>query len=142
MMDYLNEGLKKAFYTSVGIAAAAADRTEKAVDTFSKRGEETVQKSKVFNEELKRKKETVQSSVKDVLDSLGDLSREELELIRGKLSEVEKSMGETGKEMKLSAEAIKESLGKMSREELTLIRAKLNETAQNWTDGHDEGAGQ
>ena len=139
MSDKMNDGLKKVAYTGIGLAAMSVDMLGKAVETLAARGEEAVQKGKVMNEELKRRRSAAKEDVKDIADALEKMTKEEIASLRIKLSGIEKKAEETGKEVKLTAEAIAASLKEMSREEIDSIRAKLEEIRMNWIDKSDEG---
>lgn len=140
MSDNLNEGLKKAMYTGVGIAAVTVDMAGKAIDTLSKKGEEAIQKGKVLNEELKRKKAAVDANIADVADSLEKLGKEEVESIKAKLAEMEAKMKDVKKDAALTSDEIIARLEKMSQEEIESVRTKLEELKKNWTDDNDKGA--
>ncbi len=139
MSDNKNDGLKKVLYAGVGLAAASAEAVGKAVDSLAAKGEETVQKNKDMNEELKRKKEAAKEAVKDVAEALEKMTKDELEVIRKKLAEIEKSIKQAGKK-KMDAETFADNLKDMSPEELDAIKAKLDEIRMNWTDEDDKGA--
>lgn len=139
MSDNINDGLKKVWYTSVGLAAVSVDAVGKAIETLASKGEEAVQKSKVMNEELKRKRAAAKASVREITDALEHMTKEEIEIIRVKLAEIEKVMEEAGREVKMNAESVSERLEEMGREEIGAIKAKLDEIRQNWTDDHDKG---
>ncbi len=139
MSDNINDGLKKVWYTSVGLAAVSVDAVGKAIETLASKGEEAVQKSKVMNEELKRKRAAAKASVREITDALEHMTKEEIEIIRVKLAEIEKVMEEAGREVKMNAESVAERLEEMGREEIGAIKAKLDEIRQNWTDDHDKG---
>jgi polyhydroxyalkanoate synthesis regulator phasin len=139
MSDNINDGLKKVWYTGVGLAAVSVDAVGKAIETLAAKGEEAVQKSKVMNEELKRKRAAAKASIQEIMDALEKMTQEEIELIRAKLGEIEKAMEEAGREVKMNADSVAERLEEMGREEIGAIRAKLDEIRQNWTDDHDKG---
>lgn len=118
MSDNVSDVLKKVAYTGIGLAALSVDMIGKAAETLAARGEEAVQKGKVMNEELRRKRAAAKANARDIADALED----------------------TGKEIKLTAEAVTANLKEMSREEIDTIRAKLEEIRMNWTDNSDKGA--
>lgn len=140
MSDKINDGFKKVAYTGIGLAAMSADMLGKAVETLAARGEEAVQKGKVMNEELRRRRSAAKADIKDIADALEKMTKEEAASLRAKLSSIEKTAEEAGKVVKLNAESIAASLKEMSREEIDTIRAKLEEIRMNWTDNSDEGA--
>jgi hypothetical protein len=134
MSDRITEGLKKTLYTGVGAAALAVDMAGKAVRTLSQRGEQAIEKGRQMNEKLKRKRTKPEMDIKDMAEVLGRMSREEIEAVRLKLSEIEKTMEKSVGEMKVSASAIMDSLEKMGRDELDIIKEKLEEIAAGWKD--------
>ena len=137
MSEEKNEGLKKVLYTGVGIAAVSADAIGKAVDTLAAKGEEAVQKGRVMNEELKRKRAVTKANIKDVADALEEMTKEEVEAMRAKISDIEKTMAEAGKSVKMDAATIAAHLEKMGRDEIDAVKAKIEEIRKNWTD--DDG---
>ena len=140
MSENINNGIKKALYAGVGLAAASADAVGKAVDSLAVKGEETVQKSKAMNEELKRKRDAAKEAVREVAGALEKMTKEELEVIREKLAEIEKKMKQSAKDVKMDADTFAEHLKDMSREEIDAIKAKLDEIGKNRTDDDDKGA--
>jgi polyhydroxyalkanoate synthesis regulator phasin len=139
MNERINQGLKKALYTGIGAAALTVDITGKAIDTLAKKGEQAIEKGRAMNEELKRKKAQAEVDIKDMAESLTQMSKEDIEVIRARLSEVESTMGKAAGELKVSAAAIMTSLEKMGREELEVVKAKIEEIKASWKDD-DEGA--
>lgn len=140
MSDNMSDVFKKVVYTGIGLAAMSVDMIGKAAETLAARGEEAVQKGKVMNEELRRRRAAAKAGIKDLAEALEKMTKEEIEAIRTKLSSIEKTAEETGKEVKLNAEAIAARLEEMSREDIDTIRAKLEKIRMNWTDNGDEGA--
>lgn len=140
MSDSFNEGLKKVLYTGIGIAAMTADMTVKAVDSLAKKGEEAVQKGKVLNEELKRKRADAESGLSEMADALAEMTKEEIESIRAKLAEIEIKFEETKTDAKMNVEDIMSSLEKMSKEQIASLKARIEEIKENWTDDNDKGA--
>ncbi|SHH91646.1 hypothetical protein SAMN02745823_01416 [Sporobacter termitidis DSM 10068] len=136
----LNEGLKKVLYTGVGLAAMSVDAVGKAVEALAVKGEEAVQRGKVVNEELRRKRAAARANVRDIADALEKLTKEEVEEIRTKLSDVEKTLEETGKDVIMNAESIASRLEELSKEEIDAIKAKLDEISKKWTDDGDQGS--
>ncbi len=134
MSEKISEGLKKVLYTGIGAAALTVDVTGKAINTLAKKGEEAIEKGKLMNEELKRKRGKAEVEIKDMAAALGQLSREDIEAVKAKLSEIEHSMGKAAGEMKVSASAIMTSLEKMGREELSYVKEKIEEIRASWND--------
>lgn len=136
----LSEAFKKVFYTGIGIAAVAAEKTGEVIETLEQKGEQAVKESKIINEELKHKMAAVGSSVKEVLDSLEKMSKEEIALIKEKLSEVDIVISEAEYETKLDPDAVLSSLSHMTKEEIESVKARIAEIQKNWTDENVEGA--
>ncbi len=134
MSEKISEGLKKVLYTGIGAAALTVDVTGKAINTLAKKGEEAIEKGKLMNEELKRKRGKAEVEIKDMAAALGQLSREDIEAVKAKLSEIEQSMGKAAGEMKVSASAIMTSLEKMGKEELDYVKEKIEEIKASWND--------
>ena len=141
MSDKLNDGLKKMFYTGIGAAALAVDLTGKAVNTLAEKGEKAVEKGKVMNEELKRKRAKSEVDIKDMAEALGQMSKEEIESVRVKLSEVEDTMDKATSEMKVNATAIISSLEKMGRDDIEYLKAAIEEIKASWKDSDDDDQG-
>lgn len=134
MNDKITEGLKKVLYTGVGAAAVTIDLTAKAVNTLAKKGEQAIEKGKAMNEELRQKREQTRLDIKAIASGLEKLTKEELDAIRAKLSEVECSFEQVHEEAKVNATAIIDNLEKLGREELTVLKAKLDELKTEWND--------
>ncbi len=136
--EELNEGLKKVLYTGVGLAAVAIDAAGKAIDSLSKKGEETMQKNKGVSEEFKRKKDDMAETLRGVFFSVEKMGKEELEAIKAKLAEFEKNMEQKHAETKEDTGELFEKLKELSREELESIKSWLEELSKNWADKDDE----
>lgn len=136
----MNDGIKKVVYTGIGLAAMSADAVGKAVNSLAARGEEAVQRGKIMNEELKRKRASAKANFKDIADALEKMTKDEIDSIRSKLSDIENTIERKSKDVKLNAEAITAQLVEMSQEELEAIKAKIEEIRMNWTDDGDKGA--
>jgi ElaB/YqjD/DUF883 family membrane-anchored ribosome-binding protein len=95
-----------------------------------------------MTEDFKRKREEARSTVKKVMDSLEQLSKEELESIREKLGSVEESMDQAKEDAKMDVKAILSSLETMGREEIASVKAKIDELKQNQADEPDEKTGE
>ncbi len=131
------EVLKKTFYTGIGIAAVAVEKTGEIVDTLQEKGVQAVKEGRIINEELRRKLSTVESNIGKVIESLEKMSKEELEHIREKLSEVEIILDKDDHEAGMDAETVLSSLENMSREEIEAVRAKIEEIQKNRTEKED-----
>lgn len=108
-----SEELRRFFLAGIGAMATTAEKSKEIVDAFVRKGELTVEQGRIINEELKRDvKKTVshaEATVKKrveiavetdasadgkcLLEQLEQMSPEELELLRGKLAEMEKKNG-------------------------------------------------
>ena len=135
----INDGLKKVLYTGIGLAAVSVDLIGKTVELLAAKGEEAIEKGKVMNEELKRKRAAAKANVKEIAGALEQMSKEEVEAIKAKLDDIEKEMKEVGEKVKTNVESIADRLEELSREEISAIKAKLEEIRKNWTDDGDKG---
>lgn len=103
-MANLSDDLRKILMAGVGAISVAAEKAPDTLETLSKRGEETLQQGKVFNEQLRHElKEAVKENVtvveakldKDsVLSALEGMTAEELAEIKKKASELAKNAKE------------------------------------------------
>ncbi len=104
-MDLSNE-LYRLFLAGVGAAALTAEKGRELVDSFVEKGELTVEQGKVLNEELKHKvdeavkehvhvtvvkEEAAEPKAEDLLNAVDKLTPEELEALKKKLNEMEKT---------------------------------------------------
>lgn len=99
MLTNISEDLKKIFLFGVGAVAITAEKSKVLIDELVEKGDLTVQQGKILNEELKHNiKETIRDTVtvnvvkeetapsaKVVIDSLDQMSPEELQKIKDKL---------------------------------------------------------
>lgn len=99
MLTNISEDLKKVFLFGVGAVAITAEKSKVLIDELVEKGDLTVQQGKILNEELKHNiKETIRDTVtvnvvkeetapsaKVVIDSLDQMSPEELQKIKDKL---------------------------------------------------------
>ena len=92
----MSDGLKKMLYTGIGIAAISVELMGKAVDSLAARGEEAIQRGRVLNEELKRKRAAAKANMNDIGGALEKMSKEELETIRVKVEEICKKWTDDG----------------------------------------------
>lgn len=93
-----SEDIKKIFLVGVGALATTGEKSKELIDELVKKGELTVEQGKVINEELKydakKKFEEVNpfmknKTTKDLINNLENISSDELDLLRQKLSELE-----------------------------------------------------
>lgn len=103
MFSNVNDDVKALLLAGIGAVALTAEKSKEAVEEFVKKGQLTVSKGKVLNEELKHN-----------LQKKG-----------------EQVVAELGKDKPVTAEAVVKSLDKMSPEELAAIRAKLEEVEKD-----------
>ncbi|MEA4804484.1 hypothetical protein LNN31_12025 [Acetobacterium wieringae] len=99
MLTNISEDLKKVFLFGVGAVAITAEKSKVLIDELVEKGDLTVQQGKILNEELKHNiKETIRDTVtvnvvkeetapsaKVVIDSLDQMTPEELQKIKDKL---------------------------------------------------------
>jgi polyhydroxyalkanoate synthesis regulator phasin len=140
MSENKNEGLKKVLYTGVGMAVVTADMAGKAIGSLAKKGEQAIEKGKVMNEELKRKRAAAKADVDAVTESLKDLTKEEIETVRAKLADLEGRFVETKTDVAMNVEDITARLEKMGRDEIEILKASIDEIRKNWSDDNDRGA--
>lgn len=83
-MDGLGENLKKVMLAGVGAVAVTAEKSKELLDEMVKKGELTVEKGKVLNEELKH---NIRQTMKEKVNvSLKPNSPEELQEMIGKMT--------------------------------------------------------
>lgn len=91
----INDDMKKGILAGIGAVATTVEKSQEIVDTLIKKGQITVEQGKVLNEELKRAvkerqpKDTPEQAT-SIVDQLDQLSKEEIEVIKKKLAEMEK----------------------------------------------------
>lgn len=94
-MNTISEDLKKVILAGVGAVATTAEKSKEVVDQLVKKGELTVEQGKVLNEELKhdiREKLRTPAKAEDISKDLEKVSKEELQLLKAKIEELEKGM--------------------------------------------------
>lgn len=111
-MSNFGEDLKKIFLLGIGAIAVTSEKSKELVDELVKKGELTLEQGKVLNEELKRDiKEKIKDNVSvtvvkkeadvtadTIVDSLGSMSKEDIEAIKAKLDELDKSCEDKAKD--------------------------------------------
>ena len=75
----MSELLKKTVLVGIGAAAEVADRSKDLTDNLAKKGQETINKGRAMNEELKRK------AREDLLEHVENMTEEERTALRQKL---------------------------------------------------------
>lgn len=73
------ELLKKTVLVGIGAAAEVADRSKNLTDSLAKKGQDTINKGRAMNEELKRK------AREDLLEHVENMTEEERNALRQKL---------------------------------------------------------
>ena len=75
----MSELLKKTVLVGIGAAAEVADRSKDLTDSLAKKGQDTINKVRAMNEELKRK------AREDLLEHVENMTEEERNALRQKL---------------------------------------------------------
>lgn len=100
----LKDGLRTIFLAGVGAVAITGEKASVIIDDLVKKGELTVEEGKVLNEEFTRKAkenlnpEAIQKSVKEVIASIDDMTKEQRDAIRSMLDKLDKKEKEEAKE--------------------------------------------
>ncbi|MPM83619.1 hypothetical protein SDC9_130688 [bioreactor metagenome] len=136
----LFEAAKKIFYTGVGLVSVAAEKTGEVVNSLEQKGEKSFREASAISEETKQKLSDVGANVKDVLDNLEKLSREEIERIRAKIPEMEEILSKAESTARVSTEAVLASLNDLSREGVEAVKAKLDELQKIWEEAEQAAA--
>ena len=94
----LGDGLKKLLLAGVGTVAVTAEKSKEILDELVKKGELTVERGKVLNQELKHNiKETIKTKTtpapkapkEDIKDTLAKLSPEQLAELKEQILKME-----------------------------------------------------
>ena len=100
------EEMTRVLLAGIGAVACTAEKAGSLVEEFVKKGELTVEQGKVLNEELKHKvneavkehvrvtvvkQEAAEPKAEDLLNAVDKLTPEELEALKKKLNEMEKT---------------------------------------------------
>ncbi len=83
----LSEALKTIFYVGVGASAEVIETAQKCVDKLAEKGEITVNKAKIFNEELKHNRQT--EKMNEIFSEISAMSKDDREVLRRKLAELD-----------------------------------------------------
>lgn len=134
----VSEALKKVFYAGIGAAAVAVEKTGDVLDKLEEKGQQAVQEGKATSGELRQKMSAVGSSVKDVLDTLEKMSREQIQQIREKLADMGDVVDVTVEDVKTDAEKVLSTLETLSRDEIEAVKAKIDDMAQKWSERSDD----
>ena len=124
-MSNLGEGLKKVVLAGIGGAAITAEKSKEIIDEMAKKGEETVERGKVLNQELKYNikktvKENMNVSVKtstpEELDELLEkMTPEQLAQLKERIQILESE--EDAKDEGVKEECVKEEAGECCADE-------------------------
>jgi len=91
----ISDDMKKIFLAGLGAMVTTAEKSKEIVDALIEKGEITVEQGKAINEELKRnlaenkKKQAAGENLEDLLKKLDTLSKEDIAVLKAKLSELE-----------------------------------------------------
>ena len=88
-MINLEEELGKLLLFGVGAAAISIEKAKDMIIELVKKGELTVNQSKILNEELKYNKKSMTNSNKELITRMDKMSKEELAAIKEKLNSME-----------------------------------------------------
>ena len=92
-MNSFSDELKKIILAGVGAVASTTEKSKEVLDQLVKKGELTIEQGKILNEELKHNiSETLKPTVnaEAISQDLEKLSQVDLELLKAKISELEK----------------------------------------------------
>lgn len=96
-MNNLSEELKKVLLAGIGAIALTAEKSADMVDQLVKKGELTVEQGKILNEELKH---TIADKLREPVNAeklskdLEKMSAEDLEILKGKIEELQNAKSE------------------------------------------------
>ncbi len=96
-MNNLSEELKKVLLAGIGAIALTAEKSADMVDQLVKKGELTVEQGKILNEELKH---TIADKLREPVNvdklsqNLEKMSAEDLEILKGKIEELQNAKSE------------------------------------------------
>lgn len=97
-MNNFSEDLRKLLLVGIGAVAITAEKSKEVVDDLVKKGELTVEQGKVLNEELKHnvaEKLRQPVSVETVEQDLQKMDVDDLEKLKQKIEELQKSKNES-----------------------------------------------
>ena len=97
-MNNFSEDLRKLLLVGIGAVAITAEKSKEVVEDLVKKGELTVEQGKVLNEELKHnvaEKLRQPVSVETVEQDLQKMDVDDLEKLKQKIEELQKSKNET-----------------------------------------------
>ncbi len=121
MAEYkLGDGIKKVLLAGIGAVAVTAEKSQEVLDDLVKKGEITVEQGKELNKELQRniKATFEKSGAEDVAEKVAKMTKEEIEALKAKISEIEaqskaadEEVGDVVKERPVAEEAPEEEPG-------------------------------
>lgn len=97
-MNNFSEDLRKLLLVGIGAVAITAEKSKEVVEDLIKKGELTVEQGKVLNEELKHnvaEKLRQPVSVETVEQDLQKMDVDDLEKLKQKIEELQKSKNES-----------------------------------------------
>ena len=97
-MNNFSEDLRKLLLVGIGAVAITAEKSKEVVEDLVKKGELTVEQGKVLNEELKHnvaEKLRQPVSVETVEQDLQKMDVDDLEKVKQKIEELQKSKNES-----------------------------------------------
>lgn len=97
-MNNFSEDLRKLLLVGIGAVAITAEKSKEVVEDLVKKGELTVEQGKVLNEELKHnvaEKLRQPVSVETVEQDLQKMDGDDLEKLKQKIEELQKSKNES-----------------------------------------------
>ena len=97
-MNNFSEDLRKLLLVGIGAVAITAEKSKEVVEDLVKKGELTVEQGKVLNEELKHyvaEKLRQPVSVETVEQDLQKMDVDDLEKLKQKIEELQKSKNES-----------------------------------------------
>lgn len=119
----ISEGLKTIAFAIVGVGAITGEKAGQIIDELVKKGELTVEEGKILDSELAKKlgeraesisegvksitPEKIGQSVKDLIKSVGDMTKEQREALRKALDRADAE--EVGEEAAAGEEAAEEA---------------------------------
>lgn len=118
-MEKIGDGLKKILLVGIGAAATTVEKSQQIIDELVKKGEITVEQGKELNKELQHNvKKTLEARKLDaaaVEERLSKMGKDDLELLKKKIKEVEEK----------ADKAIDDVTGAAEREKIAAENAEM-----------------
>ena len=96
MLGNLESDLKKVLLAGIGALATTVEKSKDIVDELVKKGEITVEQGKALNEELKHNfAKKTEKSVDQISKDLENISPEDLEILKQKITDLQNNKHET-----------------------------------------------